>query len=330
MASSEFKALTAGSAESGFQRTVTTLSSDDLPTDGVLVEVEWSSVNFKDGLAASPDGRVARIDPLVPGIDLAGRLAEDAGAMTAGTPVLAHGYDIGVSRHGGFAGLARVPQEWLVPLPPGLTSRDAMVVGTAGFTAALSVVALEEQGLAPGAGQVLVTGASGGVGSIAVAILATRGYDVVASTGKDAAHEYLRSLGASEVVDRSVLSEPGKPLESTRWAGAVDCVGGATLAGVLSRLSYGAAVAASGLTGGSALSTTVMPFILRAVSLLGVDSVQTSMDRRRQVWERIGSDLRPSGIDRIGHDIGLDDLDSALSEILSGGVTGRYVVDLSR
>jgi acrylyl-CoA reductase (NADPH) len=324
---SEFPALRTGPVEDGFERTVTTLALADLPEDGVLVEVEWSSVNYKDALAASADGRVARISPLVPGVDLAGRLAEDTESFPAGSVVLAHGYDIGVSRHGGFAGLARVPAEWIVEIPAGLGTRDAMVIGTAGFTAAQSVVALEDRGLTPDAGPVLVTGATGGVGSMAVTILAGRGYEVVASTGKEKSHDYLRSLGASEIIDRSTFAEPGRPLDSAKWAAAVDCVGGVTLANVISRITYGGAVAASGVTGGAQVPTTVMPFILRGVALLGIDSVQTPMERRRAVWKRLGGDLKPAGLELIGHDIGLVDLDSTLTSILAGGVTGRFVVD---
>jgi putative YhdH/YhfP family quinone oxidoreductase len=311
-------------------RTVTTLTLDDLPGDGALIEVAWSSVNYKDALAASPTGRVARISPIVPGIDLSGRLVGAADGLPAGAEVVAHGYDIGVSRHGGYAQYARVPAEWLVPLPKGLDLRAAMVIGTAGFTAALSVVALEDHGTSRADGPVLVTGATGGVGSVAVSILAGRGYEVVASTGKASSAGFLRSLGASEVVDRETLSQPGKPLDSMAWAAAVDCVGGTTLANVLSRIRYGGAVAASGLTGGADLPTTVMPFILRGVSLLGIDSVQTPIDRRRAVWERLGADLKPPGLDEIAREIGLADLDGTLATILEGGLTGRTIVDVQR
>lgn len=327
MSGDAFAAFVAVKTDDGFERKVSHLEVEDLPRDGALVDVEWSSLNYKDALASTPDGRVARISPLIPGIDLAGRLAEDAGDLKAGTPVLAHGYDLGVARHGGFAARARVPADWLVPLPAGLDPRSAMVIGTAGYTAALSVIALEEHGIRPDSGSILVTGATGGVGSVAVNILSGRGYQVVASTGKQESHEYLRSLGAAEIIDRATLSESsGRPLESTLWAGAVDCVGGVTLANVLSRIHYGGAVAASGLTGGAQLPTTVMPFILRAVSLLGIDSVQTPIAERRQVWERLGRDLKPAGIETIGLTVGLDDLDDVLSRILSGAVTGRYVV----
>ncbi len=329
MTADTFRAFVAAQTDEGFERAVKEVPVTDLP-DGVLVDVSWSSVNYKDALASSSEGRVARISPLVPGIDLAGTLAEDAGHLSAGTAVLAHGYDIGVSRHGGFASLARVPEEWLVPLPTGLDARDAMVIGTAGFTAALSVLALQDHGITPDHGSILVTGATGGVGSSAVNILAGLGYEVVASTGKADAHEYLRSLGAIDIVDRHTLGESvGRPLDSMRWAGAVDCVGGVTLANVLAGIRYGGAVAASGLTGGAQVPTTVMPFILRGVSLLGIDSVQTPIERRREVWHRLAGDLRPGLLDSIGTDISLDDLDGVLDTILRGGVTGRYVVATS-
>jgi putative YhdH/YhfP family quinone oxidoreductase len=312
------------------ERGVVEMSPDELPDDGALVEVQWSSVNYKDALAATPTGRVARISPIVPGVDLAGVLVDDAPDMPAGTAVIAHGYDLGVSRHGGFARYARVPHGWLVALPDGLTAREAMVVGTAGFTAALSVIALQEHGVTPERGPVLVTGATGGVGSTAVGMLAGLGYEVVASTGKPAAGDFLRRLGASEIIDRAELAtESSRPLESTVWAGAVDCVGGVTLANVLKRVHYGGSVAASGLTGGNGLPTTVLPFILRGVNLLGIDSVMTPIDHRRAVWARIATDLKPKALDEIGHDIALADLDGALTAILQGAATGRSVVDLT-
>jgi putative YhdH/YhfP family quinone oxidoreductase len=330
MAADTFTAFTATSTDGEVTRAVGPMSVDDLPSDGVLIEVERSSVNFKDGLATTAKGKVARISPLIPGIDLAGTVSEsDDDAFPPGSPVIAHGYDLGVSRHGGFAELARVPAEWLVPCPPGLDFREAMTIGTAGFTAALSVLSLEERGLTPGAGPVLVTGATGGVGSIAVGILAARGYEVVASTGKQEAATYLRGLGAADVIDRAELSgEGGKPLESMVWAAAVDCVGGRTLANVLARIRYGGAVAASGLTGGAGLDTTVLPFILRNVALLGIDSVQTGIDRRRSVWQLLGGEMKPSGLDSVAHDVTLDGLTDALDTILAGGATGRTVVDV--
>jgi putative YhdH/YhfP family quinone oxidoreductase len=326
----DFRAFRADTSGDAVARGVTTMSTDDLP-DGVLVEVHWSSVNYKDALASTPTGKVARISPMVPGIDLAGTVVDGGGdGFPAGTEVLAHGYEIGVSRHGGFAEYARVPAEWLVAVPSGLSLRDTMVLGTAGYTAALSVLALEDHGLAPGDGPVLVTGATGGVGSTAVGILAARGYEVVASTGKPDEADYLCSLGAKEVIDRATLAEPGKPLDKSAWAAAVDCVGGQPLANVLSRLQYGGAVAASGLTAGNGLPTTVLPFVLRGVSLLGIDSVQTPIERRREVWARLGADLKPVGLQEIGHDVGLDELDGVLDGILRGAVAGRNVVDVRR
>ena len=297
---------------------------EDFELDGdgdVVVDVSYSSVNYKDGLATIANGQVARISPLVPGIDLAGTVD--------GAPVLAHGYELGVARHGGYAEQARVPAEWLVPLPDGLTARQAMAIGTAGYTAARCVMALEAAGLTVDDGPVLVTGASGGVGSTAVDILAARGYEVVASSSKDPA--WLKALGASDVISREdAAGDAGRPLEKTRWAGAVDCVGGAVLAGVVRSLKYGGAVAACGNTGGIKLEATVLPFILRGVSLLGVDSVQTPIEARRETWARLATDLRPPHLDdAITREIGLDELDGALSAVLRGELQGRTVVKVA-
>jgi putative YhdH/YhfP family quinone oxidoreductase len=331
MSIAPFRAFRANTTGESIDRGVVTMTADELPADGVLVEVHWSSVNYKDGLASTPTGKVARISPMVPGVDLAGVLLEPAAGLDAGAEVIVHGYDLGVARHGGFARYARVPEEWIVPLPAGLSTREAMIIGTAGFTAALSVLALERHGITPTSGPVLVTGATGGVGSTAVSMLAGLGYEVVASTGKPSSAAWLTGLGATSVIDRAELSEPGRrPLESTVWAGAVDCVGGVTLANVLKKIHYGGAVAASGLTGGNDLPTTVLPFILRGVCLLGIDSVMTPIARRCEVWGRIAGDLKPAGLASIGHDIGLDDLDAVLTGILAGQAEGRSVVDLGR
>ncbi len=302
----------------------------DLGDGDVVVAVSWSSVNYKDGLASRKDGRVARIDPLVPGIDLAGTVVDPGGSgLAEGQSVLVHGYDLGVAHHGGYAEYARVPAGWVVPLPDGLTQRQAMTLGTAGFTAALSVVALEDHGLVPGAGPVLVTGATGGVGSVAVAVLAGRGHEVTAVTGKAEAADWLRSIGAADVVDRSVL-DASKPLQRETWAGAVDCVGGEALAAVIASLRYGAAVAASGNTGGTAVPTSVFPFILRGVSLLGIDSVKCPIERRREVWARLAGDLRPSTLDDLATDeVSLADVPGALGRILDGGARGRTLVRVS-
>jgi putative YhdH/YhfP family quinone oxidoreductase len=324
------KAFTAGTVDSTWTRQVVDLPVGALGDGNVLVRVEYSGINFKDGLASSADGRVARIDPLVPGVDLAGVVVEsDEPAFTPGQAVIVHGYDLGVAHHGGFAEMARVPSAWVVPMPEGLDSRTAMMVGTAGYTAALSVDALERAGLTLGSGPVLVTGATGGVGSMAVGMLAAHGYEVVASTGKIDEATWLRSLGATEVIDRAeTAAECPKPLERERWAGAIDCVGGSTLAYILRTLRYGATVAASGLTGGSALSTNVHPFILRGVNLLGIDSVQTPIDHRRQMWARIAGDLKPAWLDEQQPTVvGLPGLGEQLDRILAGGMRGRVLVD---
>jgi len=288
----------------------------------VLVKVAWSSVNYKDALATIAKGQVARISPLIPGIDLAGT-DEDSGEE-----VLAHGYGLGVSHHGGYAEFARVPSEWIVPLPDGLSAKQAMTIGTAGYTAARCVIALESAGLTPGAGPVLVTGASGGVGSTAVDILAARGYEVVASTGKS--EDFLLSLGAAEVISREdAAGDASRPLEKSRWAGVVDCVGGEVLAGAIRGLKYGGAAAACGNTGGVKLPTTVLPFILRGVSLLGVDSVQTPIKERTETWKRLATDLRPPHLeDALAVETDLDGLEDALTRILAGKISGRTIVRL--
>ena len=303
---------------------------DDLGPGDVLVEVSWSSVNFKDALASRKSGKVARISPLVLGGDLAGVVVEPGSSgLAAGDRVVVHGYDLGVAHHGGYSRYARVPAEWVVPLPAELTERQAMALGTAGFTAALSVLALEEHGLRPGAGPVLVTGATGGVGSVAVSILAARGHEVTATTGKAEAADWLTSLGAAQVVGREVVGGTSRPMEKETWAGAVDCVGGDTLGHVLASLRYGAAVAASGNTGGTSLPTSVFPFILRGVSLLGIDSVRQPIERRREVWGRLATDLRPPRLDDLATDeVTLDAVPAALTQIGAGGARGRTLVRL--
>jgi acrylyl-CoA reductase (NADPH) len=319
----EVRAFVAEQRDGEVERGLRTLPAAELGEGDVLVRVACSSVNYKDALATIPKGRVARISPLVPGIDLAGTVVE---GDAEGREVLAHGHDLGVAHHGGFAEYARVPADWVVPLPEGLTARQAMAIGTAGFTAALSVARLERHGVTPDAGPVLVTGATGGVGSTAVSILAARGYEVVASSGKDS-REYLESLGAKEVLGRDEIAGDGKPLGRQRWAAAVDCVGGATLAGILPQIRYGGAVAASGLTAGIEVATTVMPFILRSVALLGIDSVLTPRDERTEIWRRLADDLRPPQLDEtITREITLDELEPALDAILKGELTGRTVV----
>ncbi|HYM51458.1 MAG TPA: acryloyl-CoA reductase [Candidatus Limnocylindrales bacterium] len=325
------RAVLATKADDRVDLRIGQLEMDDLPPGDVTIRVAYSSINYKDGLAVTPGGGVARISPLVPGIDLAGTVVASGSADVApGDAVIAHGYALGASRHGGFAELARVPAGWVVPLPEGLTLREAMAVGTAGFTAALSVQALEERGLAPSGGPVLVLGATGGVGAAAVAILARRGYDVWASTGKPD-HAYLRTIGAGHVLRREETSAPStRPLESARWAGCIDPVGGASLAYALRTLQYGGAVASSGLTGGVELHTTVLPFILRGVALLGIDSAQLPIEQRRALWRRIGGDLKPGQLDRlITRTVSLEELPDALRRTVDGGNLGRTVVAIS-
>jgi acrylyl-CoA reductase (NADPH) len=308
-------------------RGVRQVAETDLPPGEVEIRVAWSSVNYKDGLATRVDGKVARISPLMPGIDLAGTVvSSDDPAIAVGANVLAHGYELGVSRHGGYAEYQRVPAGWVVPLAPGFTPRDAMAIGTAGFTAAMSVVALEERGLKPANGPVLVTGASGGVGGTALAILAERGYEVWAATGKPDEAERLTALGAAGVMTRDEVTAEGKPLETERWAGAVDAVGGATLPYVLRTLKTGAAVASSGNAGGPTLETTVFPFILRGIALLGMDSVNVPIELRRRIWDRVATDLRPRDLGIHCQEVTLDTLEPALDGIVAGQARGRWIV----
>jgi acrylyl-CoA reductase (NADPH) len=324
---SRFRAYVADRIGEGVERGVRSFREGDLPDGDVEIRVEWSSVNYKDGLATRADGKVARISPIIPGIDLAGTVvASTSPGIAAGSSVLAHGYDLGVARHGGYAEFQRVPAGWVVPLDGALGARDAMAIGTAGFTAAMSVAALEERGLRPGDGPVLVTGASGGVGSTAVAILAARGHEVWAATGKPDEEARLQELGATGILPRDEVTAPGKPLESERWAGAVDAVGSATLPYVLRTLRTGAAVASSGNASGPKLETTVFPFILRGVALLGMDSAQMPIEPRRALWRRLATDLRPRALGEGITEVDLDGLDEALDAILAGAARGRWVV----
>jgi acrylyl-CoA reductase (NADPH) len=323
-----FRAYVVERTTDAFRRGPCDLTQVDLPPGEVLVRVAWSGVNYKDGLAARADGKVARRDVLVPGIDLAGEVvASDAASIPVGTEVIAHGYDIGVSRHGGYAQYARVPAEWVVPLPRGLTTRDAMAIGTAGFTAAMGVAALEDRGLRPSSGPVLVTGAAGGLGRHALGILATRGYEAWAATGKREEEPRLRELGAVGILDRAdVTAESARPLDSARWAGAIDAVGGPTIPYILRTLMPGAALAACGNAGGPAFSTTVLPFILRGVALLGMDSVVLPIDARRALWERLATDYRPRGLGEDVTEVTLTTLEPALDGIVEGRARGRWLV----
>jgi acrylyl-CoA reductase (NADPH) len=326
---SSFRALVARRDAAGITIGLEQWRPEDLDDGELTIAVEYSTVNYKDGLVLRPGNAVARKYPLIPGVDLAGRVLESSDVrIQRGDAVIVHGFELGTSHHGGFADVARVPSDWAVRLPDGLSAFQAMALGTAGFTAALSIERLEHYGTDPKGGPVLVTGASGGVGSTAVAMLAARGYSVVASTGSLESHTFLRGLGAERIVDRQMTSAPSdRPLGHAEWAAAVDCVGGSTLAYVLRTLRYGGCVAASGLTGGSTFESSVMPFILRGVSLVGIDAVHLPMDVRQRVWQRVATDLRPPQLDTsIAHEVRLEDVPRIQEEILRGGVEGRVVV----
>ncbi|MFM8598517.1 MAG: oxidoreductase [Mycobacterium sp.] len=323
-----FQALLARQDGDTVTASIEPLTAADLPPGDVTVRVAYSSVNYKDALALTPGGGVVRSYPIVPGIDLTGEVVEsNSPDFAVGDQVLAHGYDIGTGRHGGYAEYARLPAEQVVALGA-LSAREGAAIGTAGFTAAMSVQALLRHGITPGDGPVVVTGASGGVGSISVDLLAAAGFRVVASTGKPEAAALLGELGAAEVIGRLPADPDAKPrpLAKARWAGAVDCVGGATLADVLSTLEYAGAVAASGLTGGAALHTTVMPFILRGVSLLGIDSVALPIGARRALWELLAGPLKPPHLDRLTHEVDLANVIDVIDTVRAGRYTGRAVV----
>ncbi|ARI78566.1 NADPH:quinone oxidoreductase family protein [Halobacillus mangrovi] len=327
----KFKALMVNKSEEKFSVQVEDLSFDDLPEGDVTIQVHYSSVNYKDGLASTPNGKIVQSYPFVPGIDLAGTVvSSDDTRYQEGDKVIVTSYELGVSHFGGFSEYARVPGDWVVPLPEGLTLKEAMAFGTAGFTAALSVHKLEQSGVKPEDGTVLVSGATGGVGSMAVSMLAKNGYHVTASTGKESEHNYLRDLGAKEIISREELSpEKLRPLSKQRWAGAVDPVGGKTLATILSETQYGGSVAVSGLTAGVNVPTTVFPFILRSVNLLGIDSVYCPMDVRKTLWNRLADDLKPDSMGDIMNEVTLEELPDILSAILEGKVRGRTIVKLS-
>jgi NADPH2:quinone reductase len=305
------------------------LSLDDLSEGSVVIKAAFSSVNYKDALAATGAGKIMRRLPLVGGIDVAGTVESSAdGRFKAGDAVLVTGYDLGVAHDGGYSQRVRVPADWVVPVPTGLSLFDAMAIGTAGFTAALSVVEMERNGLTPSSGPVIVTGATGGVGSIAVQCLAARGYDITALTGKPQEESYLRSLGAKQVLARDSVQMGTRPLERATWAGAVDPVGGATLAWLTRTMLQNGCIASSGLTGGVELHTTVMPFILRGVKLLGIDSVLCPMATRLDVWRRLASDLKPAHLVATARETALKDLPAAFDALLKGQARGRYVVKL--
>ena len=326
-----FRAFIVNKTEAGFSAGLKELSRAELPTGEVLVKVAYSGVNYKDGLATIPEGKIVRTYPFVPGIDLAGVVEESSDArFQAGDEVIVTSYDLGVSHYGGFSEYTRVKADWVVAKPKGLTLKESMALGTAGFTAALAVHQLEKNGLKPDNGPVLVTGATGGAGSSALSILHKRGYQAAASTGKASEHAYLRELGASEIVDRALTTaESNRPMEKERWAGSIDAVGGSTLAYLIRTTQYGGSIAAFGMTGGGAFSTTVFPFILRGINLLGIDSVSCPMELRREIWQRLASDYKPEQLlSHIGHEISFEELPTALANVLKGGARGHAVVKI--
>ncbi len=329
MSTTSFKAFVVNKTSDGFTAGLKDLAQSDLPAGEVLVRVAYSSVNYKDGLASIPDGKIVRNYPFVPGIDMSGTVVESSDSrFKAGDEIIATSYDIGVSHYGGYSEYARLKADWIVPLPQGLTLKEAMALGTAGFTAALSVHKLQKNGLTPTNGPVLITGATGGVGSIAINILKKLGYTVAASTGKTEEHDYLKSLGASDILGREETSaESNRPLEKERWAGSIDAVGGSTLGYLLRSTKLDGSVAACGNTGGPNISTTVLPFILRGVNLLGIDSANCPMELRRQLWQQLASDYKPDTLlDSIGKEASLEELPQVLATILKGGIRGRTIV----
>jgi acrylyl-CoA reductase (NADPH) len=295
----------------------------------VTVRVEWSTLNYKDGLALTGKAPVVRRFPMIAGIDFAGTVEQSSHpAWKAGDKVICNGWGMGETHLGSYAEKARVKGDWLVRLPEGLSAREAMAIGTAGYTAMLAVLALEEHGLTPAQGPIVVTGAAGGVGSVATAVLSKLGYPVIASTGRISEAGYLKNLGATEIIDRNELAGPAKPLAKERWAGGVDSVGSMTLANLLSMTKYGGAIAACGLAGGIDLPSSVAPFILRGVCLLGIDSVMCPIERRNKAWNRLASDLDRSKLTEITHEINLDQVIDAADRILAGQVRGRIVVKI--
>ncbi|HEY2188422.1 MAG TPA: MDR family oxidoreductase [Caldimonas sp.] len=322
-----FKALLLEKDDKGFRAAVKSLDEAALPEGEVLVRIEHSTINYKDALAITDKSPIVRAWPMVAGIDGAGTVVESTHARwKPGDRVVHNGWGVGETRWGCLAEQARLKGEWLVALPPSLSTRQAMAIGTAGYTAMLSVLALERHGVRPGAGEVLVTGATGGVGSIAVALLARLGHRVVAATGRAAEAGYLRDLGAADVVDRSALGAAGKPLQKERWTATIDAVGSHTLANALAQTRYGGIVAACGLAQGHDLPTTVMPFILRGVTLAGIDSVTAPLALREEAWRRLASDLDPKLLDLISSEVALGGAIAKARELLAGAVRGRVVV----
>jgi acrylyl-CoA reductase (NADPH) len=326
-----FKGILVTKGDSGYEATLQDIEDLVLPEGDVTVRVEWSTLNYKDGLAITGKSPVVRRFPMVPGIDFAGTVTESTNpSWKTGDKVILNGWGVGETHCGGLAEVARVKGEWLIALPQELSARQSMEIGTAGYTAMLCVLALEKHGVKPVDGEILVTGASGGVGSVAIALLSKLGYTVVASTGRTAEAQYLKALGASSVLDRSELSSPGKPIGKERWAGVVDSVGSHTLANACATTKYRGAVTACGLAGGMDFPASVAPFILRGVTLYGIDSVMAPADLRIQAWRRLASDLDFTKLQSMTQEIGLSKVVTVASELLEGKVRGRVVVDVNR
>jgi acrylyl-CoA reductase (NADPH) len=326
-----FSAILIEKTDAGQKVGLTQLEDDQLPEGDVTIDVDYSTLNFKDALAITGKSPIVRRFPLVPGIDLAGAVrSSDHPDWKVGDKVVLNGWGVGESHSGGLAQRARMKGEWLVPLPGGLSTRQAMAIGTAGYTSALCVEALLNYGVEPSQGEVLVTGATGGVGSVAIALLAKAGFQVVAATGKASEADYLKSLGASGIIDRGELAAPGKPLQKERWAGVVDAVGSHTLANAAAQTREGGALAVCGLAQGMDLNMTVAPLILRGVSLLGIESVRAPKAKRLAAWNRLARDLDPKALDSIATEVGLGEAIPASETLLNGGVRGRLVVNVNR
>ncbi|MHA6645188.1 acrylyl-CoA reductase (NADPH) [Mesorhizobium sp. A623] len=326
-----FRAIRASQTDAGVTTELVMLDDSDLDVGDVTVRVDYSTINYKDGLAITNASPVIQRFPLIPGIDLAGTVeASDSAELVAGDKVVLNGWGLSQTHDGGFSQKARVPADWLIKLPAGIDTRHAAAIGTAGYTAMLSVVALEHGGVTPDKGDVLVTGANGGVGSVAIALLAKLGYRVIASTGRQEETEYLTALGATEIIDRATLSEKGAPIAKERWAGAIDSVGSHTLANVLAQIRYGGLVASCGLAQGVDLPGSVLPFILRGVTLAGIDSVNAPKAKRIEAWTRLARDLDLGKLDAMVTTVGLEEAPDVARSIFSGKIRGRTVVDVNR
>jgi len=326
-----FNGILISKDDSGYRATLQAIDESGLPEGDVTVRVDWSTLNYKDGLAITGRSPVVRRFPMVPGIDFAGTVTSSTHSdWKAGDRIVHNGWGVGETHWGGLAQIARVKGDWLVPLPAAFSARQAMAIGTAGYTAMLCVIALEKHGIRPADGEILVTGANGGVGSVAIAVLAKLGYRVIASTGRVNEADYLQSLGAADIIDRADLSAPGKPIGKERWAGVVDTVGSYTLANACATTKYRGAVAACGLAQGMDFPATVAPFILRGVTLYGIDSVMAPQAVRRDAWQRLGRDLETVKLDAITHEISLGEVIATATDLLDGKVRGRVVVDVNR